>query len=268
MAATLLAGIRVQLPLLTLLHPRRHTALLAGALAGALLVGALLVRSGLLPVWGAAAIVLAALVSAAIPKWIDDRRRYGTPAMLLCILVLAQGFHWVEHVVQWAQYHLLGWELRAAVGILSPANAEWVHFVWNWLVLVSVIVLMQSGMRGWWAWLLLAWASAHTLEHTYLFVRHLELLGALRQMGVSDVTAQGLPGILGQDGWLARSDATRGTFLCTLPGLATAPRLDVHFWWNVGETALLLPAANAYMARIAPARLGAQLALTAGRPRP
>jgi hypothetical protein len=267
MAATLLAGIRVQLPLLTLLHPRRHTALLAGALAGALLVGALLVRSELLPVWGAAAMVLATLMLAAIPKWRDDRRRYGTSAMLLCILVLAQGFHWVEHVVQWAQYHLLGWELRAAVGILSPANAEWVHFAWNWLVLVSVMVLMRSGMRGGWAWLLLVWASAHTIEHTYLFVRHLELLSALRQMGVSDVTAQGLPGILGQDGWLARSDATRGSFLCTLPGLATAPRLDVHFWWNVGETALLLPAANAYMATIVATARSIHPALTLDRAR-
>jgi hypothetical protein len=250
MAMTLPSSTRARLPLLGLLHPRRHTARIVAALVAAILLGGGAALAGRIPAWGAAAVALAAVALAAIPKWRDDQRRDGTPAMLLCMLVLAQAFHGVEHIVQWAQYHLLGWELRAAVGLLSPANAEWVHFVWNALVLVAVIALMRCGMRGWWAWLLLAWAGAHTVEHTYLFVRHLELLESLRQLGVRGVTAQGLPGILGQDGWLARSDATRGTFLCTLPGLATAPRLDVHFWWNVGETALLLPAANDFMARI------------------
>jgi hypothetical protein len=98
--------------------------------------------------------------------------------------------------------------------------------------------------------LLLLWASAHTFEHTYLFVRHLQVLDDLRRMGVSGVTAQGLPGIFGQDGWLERSPITQGTFLCTLPGFTTAPRLDVHFWWNIGETALMIPAANTYMAHL------------------
>jgi hypothetical protein len=67
---------------------------------------------------------------------------------------------------------------------------------------------------------------------------------------VSNVAAQGLPGILGRDGWIATSPVTQNTFLCRLPGFATAQRLDVHFWWNVGEVSLLLPAANAYMSRI------------------
>jgi hypothetical protein len=39
---------------------------------------------------------------------------------------------------------------------------------------------------------------------------------------------------------------TQGTFLCRLPGLTTAVRLDIHFWWNTGETSLMILAANAY----------------------
>ena len=66
-------------------------------------------------------------------------------------------------------------------------------------------------------------------------------------MNIFSVTAQGLPGILGRDGWLAHSPATKGTFLCTLPGLTTAMRLDVHFWWNVIEMLLLLGAGSLFL---------------------
>jgi hypothetical protein len=55
-----------------------------------------------------------------------------------------------------------------------------------------------------------------------------------------EVSAQGLPGFFGRDGWIATSDVTRNSFVCRLPGFTTAVRLDVHFWWNVGETVLLI----------------------------
>jgi hypothetical protein len=144
----------------------------------------------------------------------------------------------------------LRWPFWQASGLISPANAEWVHFIWNWFVLATVIYLVRSGMRGPWGWLLLIWASAHTFEHTYLIWRYLQTLTDLQALGASGIAAQGLPGILGRDGWLATSDLTQNTFLCRLPGLASAPRLDVHFWWNIGEVGLLMPAANAYMERL------------------
>jgi hypothetical protein len=53
--------------------------------------------------------------------------------------------------------------------------------------------------------------------------------------------------VFGRDGWLARSAATEGAFLCRLPGLTTATRIDVHFWWNIGEIALLLAAAHVFL---------------------
>jgi hypothetical protein len=56
-----------------------------------------------------------------------------------------------------------------------------------------------------------------------------------------------LAGVLGRDGWLALSSVTRGTFVSHLPGLTTATRLDIHFWWNMGETTLLILAANTFM---------------------
>jgi hypothetical protein len=56
-----------------------------------------------------------------------------------------------------------------------------------------------------------------------------------------------LPGIFGRDGWLARSAWTQGTFLCSIPGLTTATRLDLHFYWNTVEVLLLAPAAAEFL---------------------
>jgi hypothetical protein len=133
---------------------------------------------------------------------------------------------------------------------VSAANAEWVHFVWNWGVLIVILLLIVKGkMRNVWAYGLLVVAGLHAIEHTYTFVRHIQVLQELQQLGVTNLTAQGLPGIVGRDGWLARSPITQGTFLCTLPGLTTAIRLDVHFWWNAIEMVLMLAAAHVFLRR-------------------
>ena len=167
--------------------------------------------------------------------------------MILSILVTAQGLHTVEHLVQWTQYHVLYWTMRQSNGLLSPANAEWVHFAWNWLVLIAIVLLIGGGMRGGWMWLLLAVAAFHTIEHSYTFIRYQMVLRELSAMDVLNVTAQGLPGIVGRDGWLARSEWTRGTWICGIPGLTTAVRLDVHFWWNALEIGLLLIAGHVFL---------------------
>lgn len=236
-------------PILALLHPREQTWLVLAALGLGFALGAALVRVYRQPLWVAVASGLALLLVPGVLKWRADAQRHGYTVMALGMLLAAQGFHGAEHLAQWLQYHVLNWSARVSTGLLSPANSEWVHFVWNWAVLVLVVALMLGGMRNRWAWLLLVWAIAHTFEHSYMFTRYLAVLGELRRMGVSGITAQGLPGIVGQDGWLARSDATQGTFLCRLPVVTTAIRLDVHFWWNVGETALLLLAAHSFLQR-------------------
>ena len=45
----------------------------------------------------------------------------------------------------------------------------------------------------------------------------------------------------------ATSAVTQVTFICRMPGLTTAVRLDVHFWWNITETLLLQVAGHFYL---------------------
>ena len=250
---------RPRFPILALLHPRERTGLVLAALAIGLALWYAAV--GLLhqPVWVGTALALALLLLAGALKWRDDLRRHGAAVAVLSVLLAAQGFHSVEHAAQMVQYHLLQWPPFASSGLISAANSEWVHFVWNWLLVAAIAFLaLRGGMRGVWAWLLLAWSLAHAIEHAYMFARYLMMVDELGRLGFPSLSAQGLPGILGRDGWLARAPATQGTFLCRLPGLTTAPRIDVHFWWNAGEITLLLAAAHTFLRErlaLAPRRL-------------
>jgi hypothetical protein len=234
-------------PLLTLLNPGRLAPTVAVSFALGLAVGWSAAHFLGFPFWTITAIVLLALLPVGVIKWREDLRRYGTTIMLLSIILVSQGVHTIEHIAQWVEYYILFMPARLSTGLLSAANSEWVHFIWNWAVLIVVIALMRGGMRNGWALLLLAVATAHMLEHTYMFIRYLEMLSQLHQLKVFNVTAQGLPGIIGRDGWLARSPVTQGTFICTLPGLTTAMRLDVHFWWNAIEMLLLLCAGSVFL---------------------
>lgn len=235
------------LPLLTLLHPREYTPAMLAVLGLGIVGGWAGMQFLGWKLWMAAAFVIIVLLPIYIGKWRADRVRYGAPVMLLSILLTTQGAHTIEHIIQWVQYHGLYWTARQSNGLLSPANAEWVHFIWNWWVLITVVILLRSGMRNPWAYVLLAITIAHTFEHTYTFIRYQQVLAELRELGVPNVTAQGLPGILGRDGWLARSIWTRGTVFCSVPGLTTAPRLDVHFWWNVIEMSFLALAGHVFL---------------------
>jgi hypothetical protein len=236
-----------QFPILALLNPGRLAPAVAISFAVGLAVGWAAHTVFGFPLWSITMIVLVALLPVGIVKWREDLRLYGATVMLLSFILVAQGVHTIEHITQWVEYYILYLPARQSTGLLSAANAEWVHFIWNWAVLLVVIALVRGGMHNGWAIALLVVATAHTLEHTYLFIRYQQVLSELHQMNIFSVTAQGLPGILGRDGWLARSAATKGTFLCTLPGLTTAMRLDVHFWWNVIEMLLLLCAGSLFL---------------------
>ncbi len=142
-------------------------------------------------------------------KWRSDLRSYGKTVMIISILLVAQGTHSIEHLAQWVEYYILLLPARQSNGLLSPANSEWVHFIWNWLVLITVIFLIKGGVRNFWAFLLLGVAIGHTAEHTYMFIRYQIVLNQLGILCVTNVTAQGLPGFFGRDGWLARSPLTQ-----------------------------------------------------------
>jgi hypothetical protein len=237
---------RPALPLLELLDPREQTRTLLILFAAGVAAMAVAMRWWDLPLWGATAVVIALLLPAAILKWRGDLRLFGVTATVISILVAMQGFHSFEHAAQLIQYHLANWPMRQSSGLISTANVEWIHFLWNWTIVFVVSYLLWAGMRNPWAWLLFVWVLTHSLEHSYLFARYLTALSEMQSMGVTNVPAQGLPGILGRDGWLATSAVTQGTFLCRLPGLTTAVRLDIHAWWNISETMLIIMATNTY----------------------
>jgi hypothetical protein len=236
-------------PLRDLLSPRQMAAPLLAVLVIGGGAAAAAVRWLGVELWLAATAVLVALLIPAAAKWRDDARRYGMPAMVLSALIGLQMVRLAEHGAQWVQLHILRWTLFDATGLISGANPEWAQAVWSWGVLLALSYLFARGMRGPWAWALLAWAVLHAIEHTYLLAYYHQTVQELRALGMSGVPAERLPGILGRDGWLATSEATRGTAIGRLPGLTTAVRLDVHFWLALGGLALLLPAADAFMAR-------------------
>ena len=234
-------------PVLALLHPRRFLTPMLWAVAIGGVLGALGAWQYGLPKWAITATVIACWLPVMIAKWPAELPRLGVVITLLSVLLTTQGLHTLEHVAQWVQNHALFWTLRESNGFLSPLNAEWVHFVWNVYVLTAVFALVFGGMRNPFGWVLLAVAFFHTIEHTYMFVRYQMVLAELQQLNVGGISAQGLPGIFGRDGWLARSQLTQDTFLCSIPGLTTATRLDVHFWWNVLEMTLLAIAAHLHL---------------------
>lgn len=230
-------------PLVQLLHPYERSRLLLSLLLIAGVAWSLLVWRAGMPLWGATTLALVLIAPGALLKWRDDFRRWGMAVTVLGVLIAMQGFHTLEHAAQWVQFHLLKWPPFLASGLISAANAEWIHFTWNWVVVAIFVYLFRHGMRSLWAWLLLAWAIAHSLEHTYLLIRYYQALAELKSLGIGDPgLVQGLPGVLGRDGWLAWSG------ICgRVPGLTTASRIDIHFWWNFGEIVLLLAAAVPFL---------------------
>jgi hypothetical protein len=238
-----------RVPLLTLLHPREHMELVV--VTGSIALGAAVVSRGIFgwPLWKAVALVLAVMVVPASRVWRATAQRYGLTAAMAGALVTVQGLHSIEHGWQYVQRHVLHLSLRESNGLLSPANSEWVHFVWNWLVLSAVVVLFARGMRNVWAVALLVWATAHTLEHTYMWWRFLEVSAELNRLGQGNITAQGLPGIVGRGGWLDLNGGPRLDLICGMPFVTNTDRLEAHFVWNTGEVLLLLPAVHVLLRR-------------------
>jgi hypothetical protein len=233
--------------------PLRYLALLIAGVA----IGAALVAWLGMPLWGASVLVLTLLAWPTARTWRTVAARFGMPFMVVSVLLYLQGFHTIEHIVQFLQLHLLAWPPRQATGLLSGLNVEIVHFVWNWSVLLVAVYLLRSGLRSGprnlWGVLFLAWALAHTLEHTYLMYQYLAAVRVLLATGGSLAFAEGLPGVLGRSGWLAANQDTSAIagLICQLvPANLVTPRLDIHFWWNVGETTLLLAVAIGAVRRI------------------
>jgi hypothetical protein len=152
-------------------------------------------------------------------------------------LFILQLLHTIEHVVQLTQVYRLDRPGMSSQGIVSTLNVEWVHFSWNWIVLGVLVWAGLRGVRTRWSAPLVVWVAAHTAEHSYMLVNYLAMTRRLDRLGLPRfAVAEVLPGFLGRDGWLALN---RPEWRTTLGPLVSAPRVTVHFWWNVGELALL-----------------------------
>ncbi|GAC1437607.1 MAG: hypothetical protein NVSMB51_12040 [Solirubrobacteraceae bacterium] len=86
------------------------------------------------------------------------------------VTVLLQLGHLGEHSVQVAQLLLYDGRLARAHGIFGQLDFETIHFFWDsaiWLMLCVVLTRFGRGNR--WLWVAFLAASAHEVEHIYLF---------------------------------------------------------------------------------------------------
>src|SRR5438093_9455609 len=67
-------------------------------------------------------------------------------------LLVLQGGHLVEHVIQMVQIHVLNLKGLDARGFVSTLDVEWVHFVFNTWVLVAAVLLLTRYRRNPWLW--------------------------------------------------------------------------------------------------------------------
>ncbi|MDQ2912747.1 MAG: hypothetical protein M3T56_05765, partial [Chloroflexota bacterium] len=133
---------------------------------------------------------------------------------LLGFLALAQTAHLFEHVAQMVQMHVQHLTGASAQGIVGQLNIEWVHFIWNALVLVALLVLLPRFRTNPWLIAVTPLAGWHFVEHSIMIATYI-------QTGVS-----GSPGLLSSGGLL-------------FGGLPIA-RPDLHFLYNLVETIPLL----------------------------
>jgi len=167
------------------------------------------------PLWA----VGAATVLPSLPMFTMDvarvLRAYQWLA-LFYVLVVTQAGHFLEHVAQMIQIHILSLSGADARGIFGTFDIEWVHFVWNLWVLVAVVVLLFRYPSNKWLWLTAVLSTWHAIEHAYIFSVYLNT-------GLS-----GTPGLLAQGG--------------ALFGGLPLTRADLHFFYNLIETVPLLTA--------------------------
>ena len=148
-------------------------------------------------------------------KTVAIHRQYGWLAFFF-ILVVTQGAHFLEHVAQMVQIHLLGLSGLQARGILGMLDLEWVHFIWNSWVLLCAVLLVFLFRKNPWLWVLLVISVWHEIEHVYI-------------MSVFLRTGHpGAPGLLASGG--------------AIGGGLPLSRPDLHFFYNLLEELVLIMA--------------------------
>ncbi len=129
---------------------------------------------------------------------------------LFYILVLSQVGHFLEHVAQIVQIHLLGLSGLNARGVFGTLDIEWVHFIFNSWVIIAIPILLAWFRRNPWLWATFVIAAWHEIEHVAIMAVYLSTGKA------------GSPGLLSRGGLIG--------------GGLPVSRPDLHFLYNLVET--------------------------------
>ena len=164
-------------------------------------------------IWQVAILVVLAWLPLFFLKTVAIHRQYGWLAFFF-ILVVTQGAHFLEHVAQMVQLHLLGLSGLQARGIFGMLDLEWVHFIWNSWVLICAVLLVFLFRKNPWLWALLLISTWHEIEHVYIMSVFLR------------TNHVGSPGLLASGG--------------AIGGGLPLSRPDLHFYYNLLEELVLI----------------------------
>jgi len=164
------------------------------------------------PLWAMAVVGLIPFVPLFVvgARW-NFRREHWL--VLFYVLLVTQTGHFLEHVAQMIQIHVLRLQGAQAQGVFGMLNIEWVHFLWNTWVLIAAVVLLVRYRGNAWLWFTTLFAAWHALEHAYIVWIYLRT------------------GVAGTPGLLSLGGAIQGGLPLTRP--------DLHFLYNLIETAPL-----------------------------
>jgi hypothetical protein len=163
--------------------------------------------------WLVALLLIFAWLPFFLYRTVQLYRLYGWVALCF-VLVATQGAHFLEHVYQMIQIHVIGTPVAQANGVFSPLNVEGAHLAWNSWVLALTVLLAFIYRRNPWLKVMLVIAIWHTIEHIYI------VYDTIRSGHI------GVPGLLAQG----------GAIFGGLPII----RPDLHFLYNLVEEVLLV----------------------------
>lgn len=170
------------------------------------------------PLWGVALATLLPWIPVFTLEMMWRYRHYQWLA-LFEVVIISQVGHFIEHLVQMYQLHILGLRGVAARGIFGQLDVEWVHFLFNSYLLIAFALLLWKFRTNRWLWVALVTAVLHEFEHLYI-MRNFLATGT-----------PGLPGLLGRGG------------VIDIP----LARADVHFLYNFVES---IPMMLAFIAQL------------------
>ena len=145
---------------------------------------------------------------------------------LFFVLLVAQSMHFVEHIAQMIQIHLLNFDASQAHGIIGQLDLEWTHFLFDaGLVPICVYTLLaiyrKSNPLLWVLAVVVGWHAAEHVAIMRVYLGWDSWQGSFLWRGIP-----GSPGLLASGG--------------AIGGGLPLSRPDLHFIYNVAEEMLIL----------------------------